>query len=122
MGESARIKSVAALRDMKVALAEFVDQVNIALAGVDADIGRTAQWLQHDRPAYYKSAIRRATDEVTRAKSEISRKQYMRAPEPVSVVEEKKKLEALKRRLEELERRADAVRKWGPQYEREAML
>ncbi|MBL8886289.1 MAG: hypothetical protein JNK16_06480 [Phycisphaerales bacterium] len=122
MAESARINSVTALRDLKVALNQFIEQVNIAFASVDAEIGRTGQWLQQERPAYYKHAVRRAEDAVTRAKSDISRKQYMRAPEPVSVVEERKVLEKLKRRLEELQRKQDAVRKWAPRWEREAMM
>lgn len=122
MGESARITSVQPLRDMKVALGEFINQVNIAFANVDAEIGRMGQWLQQDRPAYYKHAVRRATDAVTKAKSELSRKQYMRHPEPVSVVEEKKLVEKLKRRLEELERKQAAVRQWAPRFEREAMM
>jgi len=122
MAESARINSVTALRDLKLALTDFIEQINIAFASVDAEIGRMGQWLQQERPAYYKHAVRRAEDAVTRAKSDISRKQYMRAPEPVSVVEERKVLEKLKRRLEELQRKQDAVRKWGPRWEREAMM
>lgn len=122
MSESARISSVAALRDLKTALTQFIEQTNIAFASVDAEIGRTGQWLQQERPAYYKHAVRRAEDAVTRAKSDISRKQYMRAPEPVSVVEERKALEKLKRRLEELQRKQDAVRKWAPRWERESMM
>lgn len=122
MGDSARISSVQPLRDMKAALGEFIDAANVAFANVDAEIGRMSQWLQQERPAYYKHAVRRATDAVTKAKSELSRKQYMRAPEPVSVVDEKKQLEKLKRRLEELERKQDLVRQWGPRFEREAMM
>ncbi|MBL8874987.1 MAG: hypothetical protein JNM86_04235 [Phycisphaerae bacterium] len=122
MSESARISSVAALRDLKTALSQFIEQTNIAFASVDAEIGRMGQWLQQERPAYYKHAVRRAEDAVTRAKSDISRKQYMRAPEPVSVVEERKVLEKLKRRLEELQRKQDAVRKWAPRWERESMM
>jgi hypothetical protein len=122
MGDSARITSVQPLRDMKAALGEFIDAVNVAFANVDAEIGRLSQWLQQERPGYYKHAVRRATDAVTKAKSELSRKQYMRAPEPVSVVEEKKLVEKLKRRLEELERKQDMVRQWGPRFEREAMM
>ncbi|MBS0187190.1 MAG: hypothetical protein JSS51_03920 [Planctomycetes bacterium] len=122
MSESARLSSVSALRDLKVALSQFIEQVNVAFASVDAEIGRMGQWLQQERPAYYKNAIRKAEEAVTRAKSDISRKQYMRAPEPVSVVEERKVLEKLKRRLEELQRKYDSVRKWAPIWEREAMM
>ncbi|MGH7241924.1 MAG: hypothetical protein ACREJD_00720 [Phycisphaerales bacterium] len=122
MSDSARISSVAPLRDLKVALNEFIEQINVAFASVDSEIGRMGQWLQQERPAYYKAAVRRVEDAVTRAKGDISRKQYMRAPEPVSVVEERKALEKLKRRLEELQRKQDAVRKWAPRWEREAMM
>lgn len=122
MGESARISSVQSLRDMKAALVEFAEQVNNAFAMVDSEIGRTTQWLQQNRPAYYAAAVRKAEDAVVRAKSDISRKQYMRAPEVVSVVDEKRILDKLKRRLDELRQRQEAVRKWGPRWEREAMM
>ena len=77
MAESARISSVQPLRDMKAALTEFSQQVGGAFSMVDAEIGRMTQWLQQERPAYYKHAVRGAEDAVVRAKSDISRKQYM---------------------------------------------
>lgn len=122
MGESARIRSVEALRDAKAALAEFSEQVGAAISSVDADISRMTQWLQQDRPAHYKHAVRRVEEEITRAKSDISRKQMMAVPEVKSVVDEKKALDRLKRRLEDLQKKQESVRRWGPMWEREALM
>lgn len=122
MGESARILATEAMAEAREALAEFADTVSRILAGVDADIQRTAQWLQHDRPTHWKHQVRHREEEVTRAKSAIASKQLTAAPEPASVVEERKALERIKRRLEEARRRQEATRRWAAVFEREAMM
>lgn len=122
MADAARILATEAMGEAREALAEFAETVGRILTGVDADIQRTSQWLQHDRPAYWKHQIRQREDEVLRAKAAIASKQLAAAPEPASVVEERKALDRAKRRLEEARKRQEATRKWAVVFEREAML
>ena len=122
MGESARITSIDALREMKASIAEFCDRVTAAFAAVDSDLTRTTLWLNQDQPAYYKQAIRRTEDQLGQARSQLLRKQLTRDPDPVSVVEEKQRIDRLKRRLDELRQRQENVRRWAPQWERKAMM
>ncbi|MBS0196587.1 MAG: hypothetical protein JSR77_07500 [Planctomycetes bacterium] len=122
MSESARIHDFRALSDAKAALIKFVDEATAALASMDADVQRMSQWLSSDRPSHWKAEIRRREDAVNAAKAEIAKKQLSRAPEPASVVQERKALERAKLRLEDAQRRAENVRKWAPRWEREAMM
>lgn len=122
MTAGARVTSLNALRDMKVALAAFVEQASAALTSVDADIARMSQWLNQDRPAHFKSVIRRLEEEITRAKSAISMKENLSAMGSRSVVDERKHLQRLQARLEDLSTKRDNVRKWAPTWDREAMM
>ena len=121
MAESARVLATEAMAEAKAALAEFAQTVDRSLTEVDSDIQRLTQWLQHDRPAYWKREVRRRHDDVHKAKAEIARKELIRSPEPASVVEERKALARARERLAEAERRQEATRRWGANFEREAM-
>lgn len=122
MADSARILATEAMAEAREAFAEYAESVGRILSGVDADIQRTAQWLQHDRPAYWKQQVRLREAEVLRAKATIASKQLAAAPEPASVVEERKALDRARRRLEEAQKRQEATRRWAAVFEREAML
>ncbi|MBL9001363.1 MAG: hypothetical protein JNK25_09535 [Phycisphaerae bacterium] len=122
MSESARIHSFRALTDAKAALIKFADEASAALASMDADVQRVSGWLASDRPAFWKAEVRRREDAVNKARGEIERKRLVRAPEPASVVEERKAWERAKERLAQAQHRAEAVRRWAPRWEREAMM
>ncbi len=122
MGEGARILATEAMAEGRSALADFAESVERVLSGVDADIQRTTQWLQHDRPGHWKREVRAREDEVLKAKTAISRKQIIAAPNPASVVDERRALDRAKRRLEEAQRRQEATRRWAATWEREAMV
>jgi hypothetical protein len=122
MPERAKITDVSALADLKAALAVFAEEVRTTLSGVDAEVGRVGQWLTHERPAYWKHEIRKREDKVQAAKAAIAAKQLARAPEPVSVAQERKDLQRAAANLEEGQKRAAAVKRWGPVWDREAQL
>jgi hypothetical protein len=122
MSDAARIHSFRALTDAKAALLKFADEATAALSSMDADVQRVSGWLASDRPSHWKAEVRRREDEVNKARGEIERKRLVRAPEPASVVDERKAWERAKQRLVEAQRRAEAVREWAPRWEREAMM
>lgn len=122
MSDQARIHNFRALTDAKAALMKFADEATAALASMDADVHRVSGWLSLDRPAHWKAEIRRREDEVNKARGEIERKRLVRAPEPASVVDERKAWERAKARLAQAQQRAEAVRRWRPRWERDAMI
>lgn len=122
MGPRANVRTVEALKEMRVALVEFAERVGAALASADAEVSRVGQWVTHDRPQHWKREVRKREDLVTQARAEIARKRFVAAPNPASVVLEKKQLEKAERRLDSARRRADATRRWGGSWEREVLL
>jgi hypothetical protein len=122
MSKQARIHSIETLKDVKAAVAEFCESVAQTLASVDADINRITQWLHQDRPAYWKREVRKREEDVAHAQSAIMRKRIISAPEPASIVEEQKVLNKARQRLGAAQKKLDAVRRWAPIWEREALL
>lgn len=121
-GESARVHNTRALMEAKAALVKFAEEAGAALAAMDTDVNRVSIWLGSDRPYHWKKEIRRREDLVAKARAEISRKQIVRAPEPASVVEERRALQRAQQYLEEAQRRAEATRRWAARWERDAMM
>jgi hypothetical protein len=122
MSEAARVNSTEALKQAKAAMADFSDSIVSALASVDADINRVSSWLNQDRPAYWKRQVRLQEEGVIKIKTDIMRKRIIAAPEPASVVEEEKQLDRAKIKLEHAQKRFAAVKRWGPVWDREALL
>lgn len=122
MAERAKVSDVGILRDMKIALVKFAEEVRTTLSGVDSEVQRVGQWLTHERPAHWKHEIRRREDKVQHAKAAIATKQLARAPDPVSVAQERKDLQKAQHHLDEGQHRAAAVKRWAPVWDREAQL
>lgn len=122
MAGRARVLQSEALRDFRSALAEFADAVTRALGEVESDVQRMSWWLSHERPAYWKAEVRRREDRVNTARGEIARKRLIAAPEPASVVEERKALEVEERRLASALARQEATRRWAAVWDHEAAV
>lgn len=122
MSGSAKVNSTEALKQAKAAMAEFSDAIVTSLASVDADINRISSWLNQDRPAYWKRQVRHREEEVIKIKTEIMRKRIIAAPEPASVVDEEKALVRMQIKLTQAQARLEAVKRWAPTWDREAMM
>jgi hypothetical protein len=122
MGTQARIHDSKALLDAKAALVAFVEAVTTAIAGVDADVSRLSLWLNQDRPMHWKHEIRRREDQVLAAKTDIQRKIISQAPEPVSLVLERKAVARCQERVDEARRRLEQVKRWSPKWEKDSHL
>src|ERR1043165_8817350 len=101
MPGQAKIDSIETLREAKAALAKFAEEAGLALLAVDADIARVKQWLNSDRPLFWKRRVRELQDKIEAAKAAIRRKEIVAGNDPVSVVDERKQLACAKSRLEE---------------------
>jgi hypothetical protein len=73
MSGSAHVQSSEAIEAVKAALIFFKDQVDQALSTNDIEMRRVLDWLEHDRPRYWKTRVRTAHDEVTAAKAALTR-------------------------------------------------
>ncbi|MCK4871685.1 MAG: hypothetical protein KAS72_03065 [Phycisphaerales bacterium] len=114
MRRTAQVASIAALRDFRAALVTFVEEARVALDEAEFEIQRTAEWLRHDQISRWKAEARRWAEEVTRAKSELYRRQITASADDAkpSAVDEKKRLEYVQRRRDEAESKIIAVQRW----------
>lgn len=117
-----RVHDPRALLDAKAALTVFAEDVNTALANAEADIHRMGAWLTSEQPARWKSEVRRCEAEIKEIKNQIFRKQVIQAPEPPSLVEERKAMKRIETRLQRAQEAIASCRRWSPQWEKQAML
>jgi hypothetical protein len=73
MSGSANVQSSDAIEAVKGALAFFKDQIEQSLSTNDIEMRRVLDWLEHDRPRYWKTRVRTAHDEVTAARAALAR-------------------------------------------------
>lgn len=69
----ASIRSFDAIQRVRDELRRFAFQVGEGLTELEAEIRRTIDWVEHDRPLFWKERVRRAYDAVSDAKAELHR-------------------------------------------------
>ena len=73
MSTPAQVRSTDAIEALRLALVRFRERVQSALDTLDAEIHRTSNWVEHDRPAYWKQETHNAEDAVHQAKLDLER-------------------------------------------------
>lgn len=120
MNGSANVRSLAAITAAKAALVSFADQVEQALATIATESRRMLEWLEHDRPRYWRSRIRVATDEVTEARAALQRcLMYPVGDERPSCREERAALKRAEARLAYCEEKAERLKHWKRELQHE---
>ncbi|MFN9994056.1 MAG: hypothetical protein ACK54H_11985 [Phycisphaerales bacterium] len=122
MGDRAGVRSTKALAEVRAALIEFIDAARGSLAAAETELQRTGQWLNQDRPAHWKSELRRREDAVLAAKLEIERKRLIKAPDPASVVLEQRELRRAVDRRDSAATRKRNTELWVGRFDRQALL
>jgi hypothetical protein len=115
MSRSANVRSVAAIHDFKVAMANFAEDAMTALSGSEMEVRRIRNWLQRDQLSYWQMQVKRRTEEVSTARTELHRRRLsQQGSDAVSDTEQKENLRVAQRRLDEAERKVAIVKKWVP--------
>jgi hypothetical protein len=122
MGLSARVTSIDALKTFRGAVAEFRSEAGAALIEAESEIQRTLLWLRHDQLAHWQRQVRLRAELLTRAKTDLYRKQVAQEAQVRAGVDQKKAVELAKRRLEEAEEKIVAVKRWITVLDREVVL
>jgi hypothetical protein len=122
MAEFARVTSIEALRNFKGALADFAEQVGLALSEAQSDVQRTVAWLSNDRLMHWQREFKKRQEKLALAKSELFRKQMESNDTRTSAVVERKNVAKAERLVEEAEEKLKNVKKWRTVLERELML
>lgn len=118
---NANVKSLDALKDVRLSLIAFRERVDSAFGDLRAKIDRTLQWLQQDRPLYWREQERKAYDNVstTRIAYETCRLKTVGGRHP-ECIEEKVAHQRAKVRLEYCKQKIEVVRKWTVEAGRQA--
>lgn len=110
---SANVRSLDALRDVRLSLIAFGERTGTALSELRSKIDRTLAWLQQDRPLYWREQERKAYDGVasTRIAYETCRMRTVGGRHS-ECIEEKIAHQRAKLRLEFCKQKCEVVRRW----------
>src|SRR5438093_11180043 len=110
---TANVNSIDAPRQFRAALVRFVAEVEAALVTLDLEAHRSIEWIEGDRPRYWRQATRKASEAVGEARVALERCQVRISGEDTKYCyDERKALEKAKRRLQLAEEKVQAVRRW----------
>ena len=110
---TANVNSIDAPRQFRAALVRFVAEVEAALVTLDLEAHRSIEWIEGDRPRYWRQEARKASEAVGEARVALERCQVRISGEDTKYCyDERKALEKAKRRLQMAEEKVQAVRRW----------
>ena len=110
---NANVQSLAAMHDFRVQMLEFQTAGLDVLAALQQQILGFLDWLEHDRPNFWKQYMLQSFDVIAQCRSDLERC-LMRtvAGHKPTCYEEKLALQAGKQRLEMAQEKIEAVKRW----------
>jgi len=109
----ANVQSLEAIEAVRTSLASFADELVQSLSAIDIEMRRALDWLEHDRPRFWKAQVRSATDGVTEARAALHRAlMYPIADERPSCHEERAALKVAEARLTYCQEKQERLRHW----------
>jgi len=116
----AQVRSVDAIESFRGALARFEQRAQDALETLAAELRRVVEWIEHDRPAYWKEQSRLASDEVHQAKLDVERCLiFSVTDERPACREERANLKKAQSRLEYCREKTEQVKHWNRHLQHE---
>lgn len=110
---AANVHSLEAIQNVRGALDVFRDDLDQAISTIDVEMRRVLDWLEHDRPRYWKKAVREARDGVTEAQQALHRcLMYPINDERPSCTEERADLKKAQARLAYCDAKSERLRHW----------
>jgi hypothetical protein len=115
MADSAKVLSVDALKQFRIALITFVEEARNALGGVDMELRRTRDWIERDQLSYWQTQVKRRHERMMNARTELFRRQIsQQGSEAKSDTEQKEALREAQRRLRVAEEKVEIVKRLIP--------
>ncbi len=111
--QSANVTSIDAPRQFRAALVRFIAEVEAALVTIELEASRPLEWIEADRPRYWRQEARKASEAVAEARVALERCQVRIGGEDARYCyDERKALEKAKRRLLLSEEKVQSLRRW----------
>ena len=110
----ANVKSLDAMRRFRAHLQEFQETGVDALSAMQQQIVGFLDWLEHDRPNFWKQYMLRSFDVIAEARAALQKCEMRTvAGHKPTCYEEKLALKAAKQRLEMAQQKVEAVKHWS---------
>ncbi|MEZ6112822.1 MAG: hypothetical protein R3C99_17695 [Pirellulaceae bacterium] len=120
MSNPARVTSIDAVHRFRISLREYSEQIRDVTLALNMELRRVLEWIDHERPAYWRASYERASLELVEKRNELERcMNNTVGDERRSCFAERKAFERTKRRLETAERKMRVVRQWQYQLRQE---
>jgi len=121
MNDAAKVSSIEAIADFRVSLIKFLEEANTAIVSMQMEVNRSMEWLNHDRPLYWKRQVQKRYEQVTQARQDLKscERRTVGGKKP-DCAEEEKQLRKAKRRLQEAEELLDSIPRWRSKISRES--
>jgi hypothetical protein len=119
----AQVRSTEAIEAFKVALAKFEERVTAALDSLDGEIRRADNWVEHERPGYWRRQIHEAEEEVLRTKLELEHCRMYKTMdgERPHCREQEAAYKAAQRRLVHCREKGEITKKWQRTFRHESL-
>ncbi len=115
MAQSAKVLSIQALKDFRIALVTFTEEARNALSGVDMELKRMRDWLERDQLSYWQMQVKRRHEAMMMARTELYRRRIsQQGSDAISDTEQKEALKEAQRRLHIAEEKVETVKKLIP--------
>jgi len=113
MSGPAKVHSSEAIEAVRLAMITFNERVTDALAELSGEMRRVQEWLEHDRPGYWRNQVRLAMDQAHEAQQALHRcLMFPVANERPSCYEERAALKKAQARLAYCREKVERVRHW----------
>ncbi len=116
MSRSANVLSVQALKDFRVAMANFAEEARSSLGGVDMELRRTRDWLERDQLGYWQAQIKKRSEVLQQARADLHKRQLsQQGSDAVSDSDQKEAVREAQKRLRKAEEMVALVKRLIPQ-------
>src|SRR3990172_10784574 len=110
---TANVRSLEAIEAVRATFVSFRDELEQSLSMIDIEMRRALDWLEHDRPRFWRTQVRHATDAVTEARAALHRcLMYPIADERPSCHEERAALKRAEAPLVYCEEKSERLQHW----------
>jgi hypothetical protein len=124
MSQFARVESLDAVRDLKVALIKFTETARLALIEAESDLQRSLNWVQQEQRVYWQGQMQKRYQAMIEAREALRQKLLFRSALQTrdSAAEERKAVAVDQRAFDEAEDKIKITRAWGVKLNQEAIL
>ncbi len=119
---SANVHSTEAIERFRLAVLKFGEQCERGLEEIEGETRRMIDWLENDRPKFWRLQLHKAHDEVHQAKINLQRcMNYPLAQERPSCHEERAALKSAQQRLDYCRDKVERVKHWCREIQHELL-